>query len=61
VGRVLRDCLRLGLAALIPVNMLMATGWNLDGGANALAIVLIPIGYFIVKRIDRAVGAAGVA
>jgi hypothetical protein len=59
--RILRDCLRLGLAALIPLNMLMATGRNLDGGAIAFSIVLIPIGYFIVKRIDRAVGAGGVA
>ena len=25
----------------------------------ALAIVLVPIAYFIMKRIDRAVGAAG--
>jgi len=60
VYRVLRDCLRVGLGALIPVQMLMSTGRDVpDGGVIALAIVLVPIAYFIMKRIDRAVGAAG--
>jgi len=40
--------------------MLMSTGRDVpDGGVIALAIVLVPIAYFIMKRIDRAVGAAG--
>jgi hypothetical protein len=40
--------------------MLMYTGRDVpDGGVIALAIVLVPIAYFIMKRIDRAVGAAG--
>jgi hypothetical protein len=60
VYRVLRDCLRVGLVALIPIKMLMYTGRDVpDGGVIALAIVLVPIAYFILKRIDRAVGAAG--
>ncbi len=58
--RVLRDCFRVGLAALVPINMLMVTGKDVQGGGViALFIVLVPIAYFIVKRIDRAVGAAG--
>jgi hypothetical protein len=60
VYRVLRDCWRVGLVALIPLQMLMQTGRDVpNGGVIALAIVLVPIGYFILKRIDRAVGAAG--
>jgi hypothetical protein len=58
--RILRDVYRIGLAALIPINMLMTTGRNPpDGGLIAFAIVIIPIGYWLLKRIDRAVGAAG--
>ena len=60
VYRVLRDCLRVGLVAVTPVQMLMYTGRDVpSGGEIALGIVLVPIGYFIMKRIDRAVGAAG--
>jgi hypothetical protein len=58
--RVLRDCLRVGLVSVVPVQMLMSTGRDVpDGGAIAVAIVLVPIAFFIMKRIDRAVGAAG--
>jgi len=50
----------MGLGALIPIKMLMTTGRDVpDGGVILFAIVMLPIGYWVLKRIDRAVGAAG--
>lgn len=62
VYRVLRDCYRIALGAAIPISMLMTTGRNTpSGGAIFFSIVTLPTGYWIVKRIDRAVGAGGAA
>ena len=58
--RILRDCYLMGLGALIPIKMLMTTGRDVpDGGLIFFAIVMLPIGYWFLKRIDRAVGAGG--
>jgi hypothetical protein len=60
--RSLRNVYRIGVMALIPISMLMTTGSDVpDGGAIFVAFLMIPLGYWVLKRIDRAVGAAGAA
>jgi hypothetical protein len=40
--------------------MLMTTGTDVpDGGVIFFAFAMIPVAYWLLKRIDRAVGAAG--
>jgi hypothetical protein len=58
--RVLRDLFRLSLIAVFP--FIRVDPFKLaapTGEAFGVLLILIPVGYWILKRIDRAVGAAG--
>ena len=60
--RILRDCWRLALGSIIPYQVLTSEGSEApEGGVVVFSLILIPVLLWLLKKVDRVVGAGGIA